>query len=64
MSNEEPVDYSQPLDSVHIPHYHQLDNAASDYEQLFWEPANQEEELMTQLLDKVGLPVILPECVE
>ena len=59
---QKPEDYSQPLDSV--PHYYQLDSPAHDYEVLFWEPSNEEEELMTQLMDKVGLSVISPKHVE
>ena len=34
-----------------------------DYEELFWEPANLEEELMSQI-SKLGLPEILSESVE
>ena len=35
----------------------------NDYEELFWEPASREEELMVQL-SKLGLPVILSENIE
>ena len=35
----------------------------NDYEELFWEPANREEELMAQL-SKLGLPVVLSENIE
>ena len=34
-----------------------------DYEELYWEPANQEEELLSQL-SKLGLSVIYTESVE
>lgn len=34
-----------------------------DYEELFWEPACREEELMAQL-SQLGLPVILSENIE
>ena len=38
-------------------------NDNHDYEELFWEPASQEEELMAQI-SKLALPVILSESVE
>ena len=34
-----------------------------DYEELYWEPAYQEEELLSQL-SKLGLPVIHADCIE
>lgn len=34
-----------------------------DYEELFWEPANKEEELMAQI-SKLALPVILADNVQ
>lgn len=39
------------------------ENKDHDYEELFWEPASREEELMAQL-SKLGLPVILSENIE
>ena len=53
---DQPQDYALPYEKTDT-------NDNHDYEELFWEPANQEEELMAQL-SMLGLPVILSESVE
>ena len=46
-----------------LPGHGTTDNQDHDYEELYWEPANQEEELLSQL-SKLGLPVIHADCIE
>ena len=45
------------------PGHGMMDDQDHDYEELYWEPANQEEELLSQL-SKLGLPVIHEDCIE
>ena len=45
------------------PKSHETTDKEHDYEELYWEPSNQEEELLSQL-SKLGLPVIHADCVE
>lgn len=46
-----------------LPKSHETTDKEHDYEELYWEPANQEEELLSQL-SKLGLPVIQADCIE
>lgn len=61
---QKPEDYIQPLDSTLQSGYDHLTGSEHDYEELYWEPANQEKELMVQLMTKLGLSVISAESVE
>ena len=67
-------DHALPLNQIleydHLPAVQSVLNdegdtnvSENDYEELFWEPANREEELMVQL-SKLKLPVILSENIE
>ena len=53
---------NQPGEYI-LPKSHETTDKEHDYEELYWEPANQEEELLSQL-SKLGLPVIQADCIE
>ena len=69
----QPQDYALPINKtsgyIHLQEAEGMVNEKADtnddhdYEELFWEPANLEEELMAQI-SKLGLPIILSESVE
>ena len=56
-------DHLQTAQSIKNDEANVNENDNHDYEELFWEPANREEELMAQL-STLGLPVILSENIE
>lgn len=66
--HERPEEYTLPMDAT--TRYDHLEmkreeekNEGHDYEQLFWEPANEEKDLMAQI-SKLGLPFILAENIQ
>ncbi len=53
---------NHPKDYI-LPSHGTTDDQEHDYEELYWEPSNQEEELLSQL-SRLGLAVIHADCIE